>query len=84
MELFKCIQTKIHGGSIMYFVRKKITNKLTKNINTFLLKEKKFKLDKISTYQKFEQKVKIKKNKIIKLLKEIKLRKKKCNCLWCL
>ena len=76
MELYKCIQTKIHGGSMMYFVRKKITNKPTKNINTFLLKEKKFKLNKITTYQRFEEKVKIKKNKIIKLLKKIRIQKK--------
>lgn len=76
MELFKCTETNIHGGSMMYFVRKRKTNKLSKNIKRLLTIEKRFKLNKFSTYQKFAKKVKIKKNEISELLKKIKSQKK--------
>ena len=77
MELFKCIETKIHGGSMMYFVKKNSSKKITSNIKKFLKKEKKSKLNKIETYKAFAAKVMDKKNKIQTLLKSIKKNKKK-------
>ena len=72
MELFKCIETKIHGGSMIYFVRKNKSKVETANVKKFMNSEKKFQLNNIKVYKEFSKKVINKKNDIQKLLKNIK------------
>ena len=69
---------KTHGGSLRYFISHKNNKYKVKNIvNECLLKEKKYKLNKISTYIKFGLKVKKSKIAIRKLLLSIKEKGKK-------
>ena len=76
LEIFDIENTKTHGGSNRYFIKKKsnqlykITLKVKKEIN----KELKFGLNKISTYNKFATKVKESKVKLIKIFKNLKKR----------
>ena len=68
MEIFKIENTKTHGGSNRYFIKKK-TNKIYNINNTVqneINKELKFGLDKFSTYLNFAAKVKKSKKKINK------------------
>ena len=69
---------KTHGGSLRYFISHKNSKYKVKNIvNEYLLKEKKYKLNKISTYVKFGLKVKESKIATRKLLLSIKKKGKK-------
>ena len=76
LEIFDIENTKTHGGSNRYFIKKKsnqlykISLKVKKEIN----KELKFGLNKISTYNKFATKVKESKVKLIKIFKNLKKR----------
>ena len=69
MEIVNYEKTKVHGGSIMVYVKKSLKQKkVNKKIKNILILEKKFGLNKILTYKKFSknvEKVKIKINKIV-------------------
>jgi len=57
LTIFDAQKEKIHGGSLRVFVTHS-TNKnyrISKNVEKLILKEKKFRLDKISTYTKFSK-----------------------------
>jgi hypothetical protein len=77
LQIFNYRKSNVHGGSIMFFVRKiKNTNKF-KKIENAILYEKKFGLQKIKTYQQFSIDVNIIKNKLIKVINKLKKNKKK-------
>jgi len=69
LEIFDIETTKTHGGSNRYYI-KKIENDLYKinhSVKNEIKKEKRFGLHKFSTYKKFEKKVKISKNRLLKI-----------------
>ena len=73
-EIFDLKNLNTHGGSIRYYI-KRISNhkiKINKNVITQINKEKKFGLDKISTYKKFSIRVDKSKKKLIKILNNLK------------
>ena len=60
LEIFDIQNTKTHGGSNRYFIKKKINNiyKIKNSVRAEIRKELKFGLHKLSTYKKFSLKVK--------------------------
>lgn len=78
LEIFKIEKLSIHGGSNRYFIKKKNNNiRIDKSYNYHLNKEIKFGLTKITTYNKFAQRVKKSKIELIKILKKIKKKNEK-------
>ena len=74
LEIFDIENTKTHGGSNRYFIKKK-SNKLkqvTPKVRQEIKKELKFGLHKLSTYKKFSAKVKKSKNKLLQIFKILK------------
>tara|TARA_B100000795_G_C22796173_1_gene439426 strand:+ start:1743 stop:2921 length:1179 start_codon:yes stop_codon:yes gene_type:complete len=74
LEIFDIENTKTHGGSNRYFIKKK-SNKLkqvTPKVRQEIKKELKFGLHKLSTYKKFSAKVKKSKNKLLQIFKSLK------------
>ena len=76
LQIFDAEPQITHGGSMRYFLCKKNKYKKSKRLKRLIDKEKKLKLDKLSTYKKFAQKVYKSKLDLIKLLKKIKKRGK--------
>ena len=78
LELFDIQKINTHGGSLRYFIKRK----KNKNIKTFksvsiqINSEIKFGLNKLSTYIKFGKKTFLSKQKLIKLLINLKKQKK--------
>ena len=78
LEIFDIENTRTHGGSNRYFIKKKNNNfyKVSKNVRNNISKEMKFGLHKFTTYKNFSRKVvksKIKLNKLFNnLLKKNK------------
>jgi hypothetical protein len=79
LEIFDIENTKTHGGSNRYFIKKKSNNfyKIQKSVKKEIIKEKNFGLHKFSTYQKFAIKVKESKKKLLNIFKKIKDKKLK-------
>ncbi len=79
MEIFNIENTNTHGGSNRYFIKKKDNTfyEINKNVQKEIKKEIKFGLNKLSTYKKFEKKVKLSKKKLIKIFSRIKKKKLK-------
>ena len=79
LEIFDIENTKTHGGSNRYFIKKVENNfyKIDKRVKDELKKELRFGLNKYRTYKKFEKKVKISKQKLLNIFS--KLVKKKLN-----
>ncbi len=79
MEIFDVENTKTHGGSNRYFIKKKKNKfyKINKNVNKEIKKEIKFGLNKFSTYKKFEKKVKLSKIRLLEIFSKIKKKKLK-------
>jgi len=74
LEIFDIENTKTHGGSNRYFIKKK-SNKLHQvklKVRDEIKKELKFGLHKLSTYKKFTTKVKKSKSKLIQMFKSLK------------
>ena len=74
MEIYKIENVKVHGGSLRYFIKKKInkTIKIEKSVEKQVNLEKKHNLDKLSSYKIFAKKVyKIRKD-LVSLFKKIK------------
>ena len=74
LEIFDIENTKTHGGSNRYFIKKVSNNfyKIKKNVKKEIDKEKKFGLHKFSTYKKFSRRVKQSKKKLLDIFKDIK------------
>ena len=79
LEIFDIENTKTHGGSNRYYIKKNTNNfnKITDRVKNEIKKELKFGLDKFSTYKKFENKVKTSKIKLLKIFKELNKKKLK-------
>ncbi len=78
LKVFDIHTNKINGGSIRFFISdnhaKYKINK--KNIDKYLNEEKKYKLEKISTYKKFFKKINNLKIKLNKIINKIRLEDK--------
>ena len=79
LEIFDIENTKTHGGSNRYYIKKKINNiyKIKKSVKKEIYKELKFGLDKFSTYEKFGLKVKKSKEKLLSIFLKAKNKKLK-------
>ncbi|MDA9616404.1 class I SAM-dependent methyltransferase [Candidatus Pelagibacter sp.] len=77
LEIFDIENTKTHGGSNRYYIKKKDNYfyKITQNVKTEINKELKFGLNKLSTYKKFEEKVKNSKKNLIKIFNNLNKKK---------
>ncbi len=77
LEIFDIENTKTHGGSNRYFIKKVDNNfyKINKKVKDEIKKELRFGLNRYTTYKKFEKKVKISKQKLLNIF--TKLVKKK-------
>jgi hypothetical protein len=71
LEIFDYKKTKVHGGSIMIYVRRKKNNKINKKILSIIKNEKKFGLSNIMTYKKFSKNIKKIKNSLNVLLNQL-------------
>ena len=76
LEIFDYSKSKIHGGSMMVFVRKTQKNKYQSKIMKILKKEKDLKFNTMLPYKKFAENVKKSKIKITKIINDIKKKKK--------
>ena len=76
LEIFDVENTKTHGGSNRYYIKKSSSkkNKINSSVNNEINKEIKFGLKKFSTYKKFEKKVSISKIKLVNIIKRLKNR----------
>ncbi len=74
LEIFKVEKLNTHGGSNRVFFKKKINQKvqISKKYIKFLSDEKKFGIEKLSTYRKFARNVKKSKNALISIFRKIK------------
>jgi nucleoside-diphosphate-sugar epimerase/dTDP-4-dehydrorhamnose 3,5-epimerase-like enzyme/SAM-dependent methyltransferase len=73
MEIFKVERFNVHGGSIRVFVQRKQGRQIKDgSVERFLNEERAFGLDKFFTYQNFAQNINEKREKVVKLLREIK------------
>jgi hypothetical protein len=79
LEIFDIENTKTHGGSNRYFIKRKSNHfyNIQKSVKKEIIKEKNFGLHKFSTYQKFAIKVKKSKKKLLNIFKKIKDKKLK-------
>lgn len=82
LEIFDVKEISVHGGSLRIFVKSKknIKIKTTQRVNKILEKEKRFGLEDITTYTKFQDNVKKSKNKIRKFFITAKENDKKIVC----
>lgn len=78
MDIFDIQNLKTHGGSIRYFIKKKQNNKIKifNKVQKQFKAEKRFGLEKLSTYKKFALNVKSSKKKLLNILKKIKEKNK--------
>ena len=74
MEIYKIENVKVHGGSLRYFIKKKVnkTIKIESSVEKQVNLEKKHNLDKLSSYKTFAKKVYNLKKNLVNLFKKIK------------
>lgn len=77
LEIFDVQMQKVHGGTIRVFVSKKGTHKKNATVNAMLDEEKRRGLQKVETYRKFAQDVKLSKETLLKELKRLKQENKR-------
>jgi len=79
LEIFDIQNTKTHGGSNRYYIKKKINNiyKIKNSVKKEIRKELKFGLHKISTYKNFELKIKKSKKRLLSIFSKMKNKKLK-------
>ena len=79
LEVYDVKNLSTHGGSLRYYIKKKINKniKIKNSVKKQLIKEKKFKLDKFSTYKKFETRVLRSKKNLLDILEELNKNNKK-------
>ena len=73
LEIFDINKLETHGGSLRYYIKRKINKdiKISSNVKKQIQKELKFGLDKYSTYKKFSKQVKDSKKLLLKILKKL-------------
>ena len=73
LEIFDIENTKTHGGSNRYYIKKKVNNlyKIHKRVNIEIKKELSFGLNKLSTYKQFANKVKKSKKKLLQIFDKL-------------
>jgi len=72
LEMFNVEKTKVHGGSIMVYVKKKINkNKRYLKIIKIIKEEKTYGLNRLSTYLKFSNKINTIKKTLVNLVNKI-------------
>ena len=78
-EIFDVQKLKTHGGSLRYFIKRKENKnyKIKSSVKKQIILEEKFGLDKMKTYVNFSKLVLKSKLRLVKLLKDIKKKKKK-------
>ncbi len=76
LEIFDYSKSKIHGGSMMVFVRKKKGSSSLKKIYKILKYEKEKKFNTLLPYKNFSKRVKESKQKINKIIERLKKNKK--------
>lgn len=73
MELFDVKKLSIHGGSIRLYAKKAGSGRqISSSVNELLSSEKKLKLNSLSTYLEFAAKVESLKQKLVRMLKDLK------------
>ncbi len=77
MELIDLIPQTTHGGSMRYVLANKNQYEIKRSVREIIKKELKQGLDKLETFERFNQNVILSKNKLLKLLKELKKNGKK-------
>ena len=79
LVIFNIENTKTHGGSNRYFIKKKINTKfrINKKVNKNIKLEKRFGLHKLITYKKFARKVFTSKNELCKIFINLRSKNKK-------
>ena len=79
LEIFDIENTKTHGGSNRYYIKKKTNSfyKIKKSVKENLDREKNYGLHKFLTYKKFASKVLKSKKKLKSIFKKIKIQNKK-------
>ena len=78
LEIFRIEKLKTHGGSNRVYFKKSSNKKIkiSKEVFSHLKNEKKFGIDKLSTYKKFSKKVQKSKKNLVKIFKKLKKEKK--------
>ena len=79
LEFFDIEQLTTHGGSLRFYIKRKSNKKIKikASVSKQLTKEKKFGLNKLSTYLRFKDKVINSKKKLILIINKIKKTNKK-------
>ena len=79
LELFDIEKLNTHGGSLRYYIKRKVNNKIKISINVKkqLDLEINFGLGKYKTYQKFSETVAKSRKNLIRIVKELKSKKQK-------
>ena len=79
LEIFDIETLSTHGGSNRYYIKKRKNNiyDISNKVKTEVTKEIKYGLKKFVTYKKFAKKVSISKIKLLKILINLKKKKKK-------
>ncbi len=79
LEIFDVENLKTHGGSLRYYIKKKINNNFhkTKNLKNQFQDEIKYGLGNFQTFKNFAKKVKLSKLKLLEILKKLKKKKKR-------
>jgi ABC-type Fe3+-hydroxamate transport system substrate-binding protein len=78
LEMFDVKHTDTHGGAIMVFAsHSPLKFPIGNNVKKLLNKEKVMGLDKLSTYKKFAERPPMIRQKLVKMLKEIRKNKKR-------
>ncbi|WP_075500854.1 class I SAM-dependent methyltransferase [Candidatus Pelagibacter communis] len=79
LEIFDIKNLLTHGGSLRYYIKKKINKsfKISIKVKKQIDKEKKYEIDKFKTYKNFSKKVKKSKENLLKILNNIKKNNKK-------
>ncbi len=73
LQIFRIEKIKLHGGSIRYYIKKKISNrKIEKSFYNQIFSETKFGLKKEKTYHQFAKRVKNSKNKLKNMFLKLK------------
>jgi len=78
LRLFDAERISTHGGSLRYYICKENAKyKSSKRLIQIIRSEKKIRLNKYSTFQKFSKRVKKSKKNLIDLFKKLKIKNKK-------
>ena len=79
LEIFDIENTKTHGGSNRYYIKKKVNKiyKISNSVKIEIKKELTFGLNKLSTYKTFEKKVKKFKKNLLQIFNDLNKKKLK-------